>query len=573
MTDLLSIEKRRLSEQERLDSLRSPDQRNEWGQFATPPLLAFDILQLAQTLWRGSENVRFLDPAIGTGSFYSALLKVFGLERIAAAHGIELDSQFAETASSLWQRTGLSVANADFTTQFPPQSAKYNLLISNPPYVRHHHMTAEYKAALKMKVLERVGIRTSGLAGLYTSFLLLCDSWLAPGALSIWLIPSEFMDVNYGDAVRDYLTSKVELLRIHRVCPSDVQFSDALVPVRTLRESKKWSGFPNRRPQLSNGHGRVCIGDLFSIKRGLATGSNEFFILEKGEAARAGIPSEFQRPILPGPRHVLVDIIERDLDGSPSLSPQLVLIDCSLTEDEIKLRYPSFWKYLENGKTTGIHETYLASKRRPWYSQEKRPPAPFVCTYMGRTRNGKKPFRFIWNKSSATAANVYLLLYPKPALAAALNETPELYSAVFDHLRSIETDAFVDEGRVYGGGLHKVEPKELERVPIQGLADLLSASRSSGGRWHCCLMRTSRRRTDRTTVSASESAQTLTVPSPRPPPTPAPSRNYPASEKTSPPAPHPRLCHNGQSRRLSSSVRICRSRCWLPPFQLPSLRG
>ncbi len=516
MTDLLSIEKRRLSEQERLDSLRSPDQRNEWGQFATPPLLAFDILQLAQTLWRGSENVRFLDPAIGTGSFYSALLKVFGLERIAAAHGIELDSQFAETASSLWQRTGLSVANADFTTQFPPQSAKYNLLISNPPYVRHHHMTAEYKAALKMKVLERVGIRTSGLAGLYTSFLLLCDSWLAPGALSIWLIPSEFMDVNYGDAVRDYLTSKVELLRIHRVCPSDVQFSDALVssavvvfrkntprndalvqmsfggpilatkdsadvPVRTLRESKKWSGFPNRRPQLSNGHGRVCIGDLFSIKRGLATGSNEFFILEKGEAARAGIPSEFQRPILPGPRHVLVDIIERDLDGSPSLSPQLVLIDCSLTEDEIKLRYPSFWKYLENGKTTGIHETYLASKRRPWYSQEKRPPAPFVCTYMGRTRNGKKPFRFIWNKSSATAANVYLLLYPKPALAAALNETPELYSAVFDHLRSIETDAFVDEGRVYGGGLHKVEPKELERVPIQGLADLLSASRSYRG--------------------------------------------------------------------------------------------
>jgi hypothetical protein len=516
MTDPLAIEERRLLEQDRLDRLKSADERNEWGQFATPPPLAVDILRLARTLWTSSDKVRFLDPAIGTGSFYSALLKVFGAEHVAAAHGIEIDPAFAETATSLWRKTGLSVAKADFTTQRPPQNAKYNLLVSNPPYVRHHHMTAQYKAALKRSVFERVGIKTSGLAGLYASFLLLGDSWLEPGALSIWLIPSEFMDVNYGSAVRGYLTSRVELLRIHRFCPSDAQFSDALVssavvvfrknaprqdavvrmsfggsllaaresadiPVTTLRESDKWSGFPSRRSQSGNGHGGVCLGDLFTIKRGLATGSNDFFILEMEEARRAGIPKEFQRPILPGPRHVPIDVIERDSDGYPLVSPRLALIDCSLTEHEIKLRHPSFWKYLQSGKTSGIHETYLASKRRPWYSQEKRPPAPFVCTYMGRAGNGRKPFRFIWNKSNATAANVYLLLYPKPALAAALNETPGLYSVVFDHLRSIETDAFVDEGRVYGGGLHKMEPRELERVSLQGLADLLNGSGSYGG--------------------------------------------------------------------------------------------
>jgi hypothetical protein len=306
------------------------------------------------------------------------------------------------------------------------------------------------------------------------------------------------------------LTSKVELLRIHRFCPSDVQFSDALVssavvvfrknaprrdaiaemsfggsllsardsaevPIRTLRESRKWSGFPNRRAKLVGGPDGVCLGDLFTIKRGLATGSNSFFILEMEEAERACIPKQFQRPILPGPRHVRMDIIERDLDGYPMISPRLALIDCCLPEEEIKRRHPSFWKYLEGGKTTGIHETYLASKRRPWYSQEKRPPPPFICTYMGRTRNGNKPFRVIWNKSNATAANVYLLLYPKPALAAALNEAPELYSVVFDHLRNIEADTFVEEGRVYGGGLHKLEPKELERVPLHALANRLNA--------------------------------------------------------------------------------------------------
>jgi adenine-specific DNA-methyltransferase len=32
-----------------------------------------------------------------------------------------------------------------------------------------------------------------------------------------------FMDVNYGQAVKDYLLREVNLLRIHRFAPKDVQ--------------------------------------------------------------------------------------------------------------------------------------------------------------------------------------------------------------------------------------------------------------------------------------------------------------------------------------------------------------
>ena len=52
---------------------------------------------------------------------------------------------------------------------------------------------------------------------------------LQTNGLAAWLIPSEFMDVNYGDEVKRYLTERVCLLQIHRFCPSDVQFDDALV--------------------------------------------------------------------------------------------------------------------------------------------------------------------------------------------------------------------------------------------------------------------------------------------------------------------------------------------------------
>ena len=67
-----TIEGRRQTEQTRLDSLKTAAERNKWGQFATPFELALSLARYAhKTLGEG--RLRFLDPAIGTGSFYSAL--------------------------------------------------------------------------------------------------------------------------------------------------------------------------------------------------------------------------------------------------------------------------------------------------------------------------------------------------------------------------------------------------------------------------------------------------------------------------------------------------------------------
>jgi adenine-specific DNA-methyltransferase len=97
----------------------------------------------------------------------------------------------------------------------------------------------------------------------------------------------------------------------------------------------------------------------------------------------------------------------------------------------VKAKYPSLWEYLQAGIRQGIGDRYLCKHRSPWYSQENRPPSPFLCTYMGRQDTGKgRPFRFILNHSRAIATNVYLMLYPKPALAKALSGKPELLKEV-----------------------------------------------------------------------------------------------------------------------------------------------
>jgi adenine-specific DNA-methyltransferase len=153
--------------------------------------------------------------------------------------------------------------------------------------------------------------------------------------------------------------------------------------------------------------------------------------------------------------------------GAPNVSPRLYLLDCHEPEENIRSAGPRFYEYLQEGRARNIHAAYLASRRAPWYSQEQRPPAPFLCTYMGRSRNGKHPFRFIWNRSQATAHNVYLMLYPKDRLRDALKKHPELAAKVFEALQRITPAQLLSEGRVYGGGLHKVEPKELAQISAQ----------------------------------------------------------------------------------------------------------
>ena len=512
---LADLERRRLRSQVRLDCLKSGRDRNKLGQFATPPDLARECLALCLSFWETTRGrARFLDPAVGTGSFYSALREVFPEEMLESATGVEIDTAFAETARSLWGSVGLKVIHDDFTrlAPTPRDDQKFNLLICNPPYVRHHHLAQDQKQYLRHECAQRTGIALSGLAGLYCYFLLLSDAWLAPNAISLWLIPSEFMDVNYGASIKKYLCTQVALHRVHRFDPSEVQFDDALVSsavvlfekrkpeighvaeftfggsiskpraiqrVRTseISDAPKWTVFPLsdlllgdtfRRPQMEH---QPVLSDVFDIKRGIATGANEFFIMERRQAAERGLPAEYLKPVLPSPRYLKDRVIEADEEGFPRLRPSLVLLDCDLPEALVMKKHPRLWDYIAKGAQDGLPERYLLRGRKPWYSQEQRPPAPFLCTYMGRGQNGDSPFRFFLNQSRAVAANVYLLLYPIARLADVLTRDPGLASHIFSRLSALRPEELKTEGRVYGGGLHKIEPRELGRLSAISLFD------------------------------------------------------------------------------------------------------
>lgn len=500
MKDLENI---RLTLQKELDATKTQAERNRHGQFATPTELAMDMISVVLSLLPKNSKIRFLEPGFGTGAFYSALLRQVPTSRIKSAAAFELDPVYANSAEALWQKTGLRLNKTDFTTATPPHTddGKYNLVICNPPYVRHHHLSLNQKLELKDRVTSFLNFEMNGLSGLYAYFLVLSKAWMKNNGIGMWLIPSEFMDVNYGQKLKQFLTEKVTLLRVHRFDPKEVQFGDALVSsavvifsnslpsiqtqveftfggtlrkprnscskaIGELRKIKKWA---NLEKTTSNKESlaTVTLGDLFIIKRGLATGCNSFFILTIDQVRKLNLPWEFLKPILPRPKELESDRI-LEMNGKSKILRYL--LSCDLPPSEIEKRHSSLWKYLEHGMELGIHQRYLCNHREPWYSQEERPPSPFLCSYMGRqNREGKSPFHFYLNESQATAPNVYLMLYPRAHIASIVASNTDTREKVWKALASIEKDTLHKEGRTYGGGLLKLEPRELANVPADTL--------------------------------------------------------------------------------------------------------
>ena len=439
MNAIQLTEQTRIQRQNQLDAKKTQNERNKLGQFATPTELAVEIIEYSKKLLSQNKKIKFLDPAFGTGAFYSALLQLFSQSKIESAVGYEIDSHYGNEAISLWKNTPLKINISDFTKALPPknQEEKANLIICNPPYVRHHHLKRSDKLKLQNKSLKIAGIKLSQLASLYCHFLCIADAWMAKNGIAGWLIPSGFMDVNYGQEVKDYLLNNVTLMRVHRFCPNEVQFDDALVSSTiiwfkktlpslnhtieftyggsltapkernlvtsdTLRNTSKWTSIGLVFKPKNFNSKQFKLKDLFNIKRGLATGANNFFILTREQVTAHQIPTQFLKPILPSPRYLLVEEIETDILGNPLLEQQLFLLDCNLPLPEIQNNYPTLWQYLQIGEDSGISSRYLCKHRTPWYSQENRSPTPFLCTYMGRTNSSRrKLFRFILNHSMA----------------------------------------------------------------------------------------------------------------------------------------------------------------------------
>lgn len=224
----------------------------------------------------------------------------------------------------------------------------------------------------------------------------------------------------------------------------------------------------------------VPLSEIASVDRGIATGKNKYFCISEsertGEAAgfEWEINQKYLSPIIrkasKAPHYTYTEQdweTQRDADEEVWLLYHLDKIDITTqqntrslagyTEDGVDEDEKKLAEYLKYGESEDVqaHESYLASNRNPWYVVDRRQPPDIFYTYMSKQK------RFILNEANARALNNMLYIY----LDSELNNRET--KALLAYLNSNFADLIIRRsGRTYSTGLTKVEPGELEEIPV-----------------------------------------------------------------------------------------------------------
>ena len=464
--------------------------RKAFGQFFTPS----EIAQSMACWINGSNPKMVLDPAVGTGILLEQFLK---LNQTTTIRGIDLDpSPLRYAIDRLPKKKNIHLESLDFLLLNEPRSV--DAITCNPPYVRHHLLNYD------QEVYSRLNQTIPGLmqtSNLYVLFVAAIWQTLKDGGRASILLPADWMNSNFGVPFKRFLQTCGGVRRI-AFFTNDVEvFPDALTTAVILFLEKKVTVSPtdlfvidhdknvdfcslgNEDPQTVTATIRIpldlksldpcekwdqilqgkdsiipenweMLGKFSTTRRGIATGANKFFHLSAAEVNSNDLDIARSRECI-GRAQDAPGLIYGPLDRLNSLkSSKIFLMDLD----------PDFEKdalYLKQGETLELPSRFLLANRKLWWRQEVRPASPIWVGVFGRDG-----IRFIRNATQVVNLTTFHCLYPEKLTAV---ETDSL-TAILNS--SLLQKINMGSQRAYGGGLQKVEPKDILEMYVPTIKDL-----------------------------------------------------------------------------------------------------
>lgn len=494
------------------NALVPQSRRRHLGQFWTNELIAKWMIT-----WLLQFRPRYLvDVGCGSGSF---LLKA--AESLTSNNG--QTKLYGSDVSPLLLNTTLAAflsrygVNSPFMPTLVVQDYLENSLptnvdaiVCNPPYTRHHHIAPKLKDKLQalFKAQFRLDVSRQGTLAFY--FLLKLIAEMPDGAQAAVIVPMETVDARYGRTARQILCQHTTLNAIIHFSPQmnafrkvdvgasillfkkghqignqvrhltldalpttaellsslelehpkkrDLTFGSLVIqPQEALMETPKW--FSIATPPSSNLNweksGRVVrLKELAKVVRGIATGANTFFALPTQKVEQLSLQPYVVRTLQ---RNREIQDIVLDEAGWQALSDEgksvwLLYLNGNNTNES-----PQLCDYLAQGEAEGYHRRSLVQTRRKWYMMEQRDIPPIFFTILTRGNP-----RFILNQARVRPLNMFSLIYPNRYVEQA--GATELLWALLNS--SFSLSRLHSVSRTYGGNTLKVEPRELDNLPV-----------------------------------------------------------------------------------------------------------
>lgn len=473
------------------EQLVSGVERRPRGQFQTP-FWAADLM----ASWLLSEPTELLfDPGVGAGRLLFRALKAarYVPDQMLGLDIDPLSLTMARLNVELRDPDGrvrLDLMRRDFLTG--SLAARPDAITCNPPYSRHHAIPPDQKEAIHAGFEGRLGRRFNRLAGLHVLFLVRALEVARPGARIAFITPADWLDVGYGRHVKRFVLERAYVDSIVLFDEDHLFFDGAITSAaitfirkepsagRATRVVRLPRELPPRRQVLAavkgtsgalaaeeielaverrwgRAHKQVNrgtrLGDLARVRRGLATGCNRFFALSEQTRRQFGVDKADLRPAIVSPRLVPgTELTRAFLDALPDDQARWVL---DRRDPEAETGDAPIARYLRWGrKHLQANTGYLASNRKPWYALEKRGDCPILFSYMNR----ENP-RFIRNRAKAVPLNTFLIVEPEDGI-----DPDELCAALNSRF---VLDQLTHDRRNYGGGLWKLEPREVEELRVE----------------------------------------------------------------------------------------------------------
>ena len=455
-----------------------------FGQYFTPPLIAEFMCS-----WACADASTMLDPAVGNGVFLQAAHDLFPGCRL---RGFEVDGKILSFFGS---PPFAGITHGDYLQL--DWDTKYDAIVCNPPYNRFQ--AVGNRDELLELIYQKTGVRYSGYTNLYALFLLKSLCQLSPKGRLAYIIPTEFLNSQYGTAIKEKLLRErliraiinfqndgelfanadttCCILLLDRSPKDEVMFFNlsSMEELRSLRLTKnsprmlsvsyreikaadKWRSYLHLEAQEEYLH-LTQVDSFCKISRGAATGANSFFCLSRSKIQKLGLADDAVSRCICRSADVKRAVFrQQDFEALAREDKTVYVLDVKGQPDA------ALQKYLAAGQAKKLPQKYLLSCRRPWYSMEQRPAAPIWVSSAYRGR-----IKFVRNLAEAGTLTTFHAVYIKEPY----RKYTDIIFCYF--LTPIAQHIIRKNRRELGSGLEKFQPGDLKNAKMLDLTCLSDA--------------------------------------------------------------------------------------------------
>lgn len=457
------------------------------GTYYTPPDAIQFMMEYLKKEQQDFSNV--LEPSAGDGRFLPLLQ-----ENASHITAIELFQEKVDQMCREYAGDLCTIVKDNFLDFAVNTLERYSLIIGNPPYINKKLMGKE-DLEKACKICTEAGLSKTVMQNMWLAFVMGSCRLLQPDGSIFFILPMEFLQVQYAERLRGHLEKIFNTIHI-------IVFQKALFPkieqevclvyltnkrcaerhiryevyedcgkrvsiqensIRWNKPLKKWSNAilgdgdisllknaMNRYPRIKN---------MGQIAPGIVTGGNRYFILpeEKVEAYQC---REFVIPIVQKASYIPKNIIEISeavvreisLDNKP-----VYLLNLSQEKDMRRLpitlqRYLN-WAGSQKVGDIPLKECYKCSTRTPWYG------VPIV-------KKGEVVFFKRFGYLPRIYYNAMGVHTTDAGYHIRLTDGFDGESLVFCFFNSITLAQCEFNGRYYGGGVCELVPTEFKDIVV-----------------------------------------------------------------------------------------------------------